>query len=220
MRDRRWRNRRLAADVAARVSATMAELNGCLRSGAMDFIDQARQARQKAIIVNPDLAAAMAAGLLGRGHLDGNEADPAACPRQIISEGILGDVTLLVGRARRHRRHHDAVGDFDRADLRRGEQDVHGMLVLVSRMRCSAERCAADPGPSQAGTVPGLQRITTQSTVRRLRKLICVAAPRPGHAHHSTGISPPSRYTVAPCRQVAREETMKVTKSATSSTLP
>jgi len=30
--------------------------------------------------------------------------------------------------------------------------------------------------------------------------------------HHSTGISPPSRSTVAPCSQVAREETMKVTK--------
>jgi hypothetical protein len=31
-------------------------------------------------------------------------------------------------------------------------------------------------------TVPVLQRITTRSSVRRLRKLICVAALRPGHA--------------------------------------
>src|SRR5262249_8767448 len=56
----------------------------------------------------------------------------------------------------------------------------------VSRMRCSvervgAERCTADPGPPRTITVPGLQRATTQSSVRRLRKLICGAALRPGH---------------------------------------
>src|SRR6266508_6771471 len=54
----------------------------------------------------------------------------------------------------------------------------------VSRTRCSAQRCTADPGPPRTRlvTVPGLQRTTTQSSVRRLRKLICVAALRPGHA--------------------------------------
>src|SRR5437899_5519617 len=37
---------------------------------------------------------------------------------------------------------------------------------------------------------------------------------------HSTGISPPSRSMVAPVSQLARAERMKVTRSATSSTLP
>ncbi len=46
-----------------------------------------------------------------------------------------------------------------------------------------AVRCRPGTVPHTAcATVPVLQRITTQSSVRRLRKLICVAAPRPGHA--------------------------------------
>jgi hypothetical protein len=144
MRDGRWRNGRLAADVAARVSAAMAELNGCLRSGAMDFIDQTRQARQKAVVVNPDLAAAMSAGLLGRSHLDRDQTDAAACPRQVIGDGVVGDVTLLVRRARRHRRHDDPIGNVDRANPRRGEQDVHGMLVTAGSA-CS-RRCVSQHG--------------------------------------------------------------------------
>jgi hypothetical protein len=46
--------------------------------------------------------------------------------------------------------------------------------------RSEVERCIADPGPPQAGTVPGLQRTATQSSVRRLRKLICVRCAAPG----------------------------------------
>jgi hypothetical protein len=71
------------------------------------------QAGQKAIVIEPNLAAAMAADLFRRCHLDGDEADPALRPRQIIGDGIVGDVTLLVRRARRHRRHDDAVGNFE-----------------------------------------------------------------------------------------------------------
>src|SRR3981189_2032756 len=36
-----------------------------------------------------------------------------------------------------------------------------------SRTRCSAKRCAADPGPSRTVTVPGLQRITSLRFVLR-----------------------------------------------------
>src|SRR5438034_181578 len=68
--------------------------------------------------------------------------------------------------------------------------------------RNKVERCAADPGPQKTVMVHAsrayptcahlstdlgftrgrcLQRTTTQSSVRRLRKLISVAALRPGH---------------------------------------
>ena len=128
MRDRRRRNRRLAANVDAGVATAVAELDRHLRSGAVNFIDEARQPRQKAVVVDADLAPAMAPGLFRRCHLDGDEADAAARPRQIIGDAVVGDVALRVRRARRHRRHDDAVGDFDRTDARRGEQDVHGIL--------------------------------------------------------------------------------------------
>src|SRR5512133_2693617 len=72
---------------------------------------------------------------------------------------------------------------------RTGHELMGANLGNLSRMRCSveresAERCTADPGSPQTVTVPGLQRTTTQSSVRRLRKLICVAALRPGHTTH------------------------------------
>src|SRR5207244_5334810 len=52
---------------------------------------------------------------------------------------------------------------------------------MNDRSRVSRMRCTADPGWPQTGAVLGLQRTTTQSSVRRLRKLICVAALRPRH---------------------------------------
>src|SRR6266545_2835003 len=67
----------------------------------------------------------------------------------------------------------------------------------VSRMRCSAS--VSEALKRVRVTIPGLQRTTTQSSVRRLRKLICVAALRPGHA--------PSRCFAAnsvPGRRAAR----------------
>src|SRR5262245_4453713 len=40
-------------------------------------------------------------------------------------------------------------------------EQIGGTLTHVSRTRCSAKRCTADPGPPEARcvTVPGLQRI-------------------------------------------------------------
>ena len=94
MRDRRRRDRRLAANVDAGVAAAVAELDRYFRSGAMDFIDQARQARQEAIVVNVHLAPAVAASLFRRCHLDGDEADATARARQIIGDAVVGDVAL------------------------------------------------------------------------------------------------------------------------------
>src|ERR1700730_6537214 len=39
--------------------------------------------------------------------------------------------------------------------------------MFVSRTRCSAKRCTADPGPPQIGTIPGLQRTTPLRFVLR-----------------------------------------------------
>ena len=62
-----------------------------------------------------------------------------------------------------------------RSATRHADARLRRMLLAV--------RCRPGTVPHTAcATVPVLQRITTQSSVRRLRKLICVAAPRPGHA--------------------------------------
>src|SRR5262249_18141801 len=133
MRDRRWRDRRLAADVAASVSAAVAELNGRLCSGAMNFIDQVGEPGQKAIVIDADLTASVPAGFLRRRPPGSDEADAASCPRQIISDSVLGDVALLVRGARRHWRHDDAIWNLERADARRSEQDIHGMAQRCGR---------------------------------------------------------------------------------------
>ena len=138
MRDRRRRDRRLAADVDAGVAAAVAELDRGLGAAAVDFADQAGKPRQEAVVVDAELAAAMPAGLLGRGHLDRDQAGAAAHPRHVIGDGGVGDCAIVVGGARRHRRHDDPVRDFRRSDARRREQDVHG--VAASRTRCSVKR--------------------------------------------------------------------------------
>src|SRR5262245_63085678 len=94
VRDRRRRDRRLTADVDAGMAAAVAKLDRRLRSGSMNLPDQPRQPRQEAVVVDADLAAAMAPGLFRRGHLDSDEADPAARPRQVVGERIIGDVAL------------------------------------------------------------------------------------------------------------------------------
>src|SRR5262245_36132900 len=99
----------------------------------MDFPDQPREPGQEAVVVDAHLAAAMAPGLFRRGHLDRDEADPAARPRQVVGQRIVSDVALLVSGPRRHRRHDDAIADLDRADARRGEEDVHAVSRSSSR---------------------------------------------------------------------------------------
>src|SRR5262249_56013818 len=71
MRDCRRRNGRLAANVEPSVSAAVAELNRCLRSGAVNFVNQACEAGQKAIVVEPNLATAMASDPFWRRHPGG-----------------------------------------------------------------------------------------------------------------------------------------------------
>ena len=162
MRDRRRRDGRLAADVSAGMSAAVAELNRGLRTGAMNFIHETRKPGQKTVVVDTDLAAAMAAGLLGRGHLDGDEADPTPCSRPIIGDRVLGDVPLLIRRARGHRRHDDTIGDVERTDARRGEQDVHAMLVT----QAGAEPPLASPDGVEAA-LPFVETARTWSVYRK-----------------------------------------------------
>ena len=161
----RRRDRRLAADVAAGMPTAMTQLNRCLRSGAMNRIDQARKPRHKPIVVDADLATPVSAGFLRRGHLDGDEADAALRPRQIISDRVVGDIALLVRRARRHRRHDDAVGDLERADARRSEQDVHGMAHGCGRS-IQPRPCITARG-SRRHRGPRSRRVATSRARRR-----------------------------------------------------
>ena len=86
MRNCRGRDRRLAADVDAGMPAAVAELDRGLGAAAMNLVDQSREPGQEAVVVDADLAAAVAAGLLRRRHLDGDEADAAARPRQVVGD--------------------------------------------------------------------------------------------------------------------------------------
>src|SRR5947208_3118739 len=65
VRDCRRRNRRLAADVYARMPAGMAELDRRLGAAAVDGIDEPRQAGDEAVVIDPDFAAPVPAGFLG-----------------------------------------------------------------------------------------------------------------------------------------------------------
>ena len=126
MRDRRGRDRRLAADVVAGVAAAVAELDRGLGAAAVDLADQPREPGQEAVVIDADFAPAMAAALFRRRHLDGDQADAAAHPRHVVGDGVVGDEALRIRRARGHRRHDDAVRDLDRDRCARREQDIHG----------------------------------------------------------------------------------------------
>ena len=125
MRDRRRRDRGLARDVDPGVAAAVAELDRGLGPAGMDHVDEAAEPGDEPVVVDAELAEAMAAGLLGRGHLDRDQADAAPHPGGVVGEGVLGDEARLVRGPRGHRRHHDPVRDLDRADPGRGEEDVH-----------------------------------------------------------------------------------------------
>jgi hypothetical protein len=125
MRDGGRRDRRLAANVLPGMAAGMAELNRRFRAARMDRGDEARQPRQEAVVIKAELAPAMPARLLGRRHLDGDEADAARDARAVIGEQFLGDLAFRIGEPRRHRRQHDAIAHLDRSDARRRQEDAH-----------------------------------------------------------------------------------------------
>ena len=122
---------RLAANILARVPAAVTQLDRRFGAAGMNFMHEALQARQEAIVVDAELVATVAARLLGRSHLDGDEAGAAAHPRHVIGNRIVGDESRLVRGARRHRRHHDPVLDLDRSDLSRREQDVQRLTTVI-----------------------------------------------------------------------------------------
>ena len=95
MRDRRRRQRRLPADIEAGVAAAVAELDRGLCPAGSDRGGEPRQARQEAVVIDAELAPAVAARLGGRGHLHGDEADAAAHPGHVVVHGVVGDVAVL-----------------------------------------------------------------------------------------------------------------------------
>ena len=99
MRNGGGRNRRLAADVAARMAAAVAELDRGLGAAAVNVFDETGEPRQEAIVMDAELAQAMAAGAFRRGHLHRDEADTAAYARHVTGDGVVGDVSLLHPRA-------------------------------------------------------------------------------------------------------------------------
>src|ERR1700722_7802181 len=107
----RRRNWWFAANVDAGVAAAVAELNRSLGAAAVNLAKQARQSRDKSIVVDADFVAAVAAAFFRRRHLDGDETGAAAHPRHVVGDGVVGDETLRVRRARGHRWHDDAVFD-------------------------------------------------------------------------------------------------------------
>ena len=137
MRNGGRRDRRLAADVAPGVPAAVAELDRRLGAAAVDRIDEPRQPRQEAVVIDAELAPAMASGPFRRRHLDRDQADAAAHARHVIGDGVVGDMALVVAEPRRHRRHDDAVLDLDapmRAGVRRMDMRHHSSHVAEVAM--------------------------------------------------------------------------------------
>src|SRR6516164_3728343 len=159
----------------------------------MNGIDQALQAGNESVVVNSDFATPMASGFFRRGHLDCDQPGAALHACKVIGDAIPGDETFVVRGARCHRRHDDPVLDFDRSDPRRGEKDVHLINCRVRKIVCAMPTLRLLKG---GGEQPARYR------------------------PHNTGISPPSRSIVAPCSQLAREETANTTRLPTSSTVP
>jgi hypothetical protein len=147
MGDRGRCDRRLAADVESRVAAAVAELDGALGAARVDFARELEQPRDEAVVVDAELAKAMTADARGGGHLDRDQADAAAHARHVVVDAVVGDEPLVVGEARRHRRHNDAVSDLDRSDPRRREEDVHRRISSRgSRRRPCRSPCRAASG--------------------------------------------------------------------------
>jgi hypothetical protein len=125
VRYRRGRDRRLAANVGAGVSAGMAELDRGLGAAGMNRGSQECKPRQEAVIIDAELASAVAAGSRWRGHLDRDQSHPTAHPRHVVVDDLLGDEALGVRKPRGHWRHDDAVFDFKATDGRRRQENVH-----------------------------------------------------------------------------------------------
>ena len=133
VRDGRGRNRVLAANVAPRVAAGVAQLDRRLGARRMDRRREARKAGQETVVVDAELGETVPAAALRRRHLAGDEPDAALGARDVIGDLVVGDEPVLVGKPRRHRRHDDAVPDFDAADLRGREKDVHAPFASAMR---------------------------------------------------------------------------------------
>ena len=78
------------------------------------------------VVVEAETAGRDAADRLHRGRLDAEDRSPRQ--RQRIDVGEVPVIGLAVdGRVLAHRRHHDAVGKVQAAQLDRGKQSAHGM---------------------------------------------------------------------------------------------
>ena len=129
MRDGRGRDRRLAANVPARMPAGMSQLNRRLGAPRMDRRGEPREPRQEPVVMDAELVKPVPPHPLRRRHLAGDEPDPAGDARAVVVDRVVGDEALGIGEPRRHRRHDDAVAHLHRADPRRGEEDVHARRV-------------------------------------------------------------------------------------------
>ena len=138
----------LAANIAPRVPAGVAELDRRLGAFGMDRGGEAREAGQEAVVIDAELMEAMAAATLGRRHLARDEADAALGARDVIGDLFVGDEAVRVGEPRRHRRHDDAVPDLDAADLVGREEDVHARFASAM----SRHTRAGDSGSALGAT--------------------------------------------------------------------
>ena len=139
MRNGRWRDRRLAANVGAGMAAGVTKLDRDFGAAAMNRIGQAPQTGNETVVVNSDFAAPVPSDFFRRGHLDRDQPGAALNACQVVGDAFLGDETFVVRRARRHRWHDDPVLDFDRPDPRRGEKDVHLINCRVGKIVCAVD---------------------------------------------------------------------------------
>ena len=113
------------------------------------------QRRFGGVVPQPEAARRDAADILDMGRLDAEHR--GARQRQIVDMGEMPVIGLAIfGRVLAHRRHHDAVGKRQAAQLDRGEQSAHAGMPRSeekdARPMCSEAGLA--PQPSPAATLP------------------------------------------------------------------
>src|SRR5215469_2467952 len=169
MRNCGWRYWGFAANIDAGMAAGVTELDRDFGAAAMDRVGQAPQSGNEAIVVNSDFAAPMPSDFFRRGHFDRDQPSAAAHARQVIGEAVIGDEALVIGGSCRHRRHDDAVFDFDRTDASRGEQDVHWAwrFSMQPQLKCYAHQSRETVVYFERGTagrLPALRHSSNRCT--------------------------------------------------------
>src|SRR5829696_2171082 len=163
--------------VARGLAAGVGELDHHLSLRALAHRGQDRPQRGfGGVVVEAEAARRDAADRLHRGGLDAEDRGPRQ--RQRIDVGEMPVIGLAVdGRVLAHRRHHDAVGKREIAQLDRGKQSAHRLMIRTGRESDPSSLASRSPllnppglQPSPYGLMPAALISSRLAAVSRLTR--------------------------------------------------